>query len=105
MTDYSVYQQQLMRMRDDLLNRMSNSQQEERDEVQREGNRDNAHLWEESDIRDSLNDQAEQELAQVNEALARIENGTYGSCSVCGEPIGEQRLEAVPYAASCLNCR
>jgi RNA polymerase-binding protein DksA len=104
MTDYSVYRQQLMRLRDDLLNRMGKSQQEERDEVQREGNRDNAHLWEESDIRDSLDDQAEQELAQVNAALARVENGTYGSCSVCGEPIGEQRLEAVPYAASCVNC-
>ena len=104
MTDYSVYRQQLMRLRDDLLNRMGKSQQEERDEVQREGNRDNAHLWEESDIRDSLNDQAEQELAQVNAALARVENGTYGSCSVCGEPIGEKRLEAVPHAATCVNC-
>ena len=72
--------------------------------IQREGNRDNAHLWEESDIRDSLNDQAEQELAQVNAALARVENGTYGSCSVCGEPIGEKRLDAVPYAATCVNC-
>ncbi len=104
MTDYSVYRQQLMRLRDDLLNRMGKSQQEERDEVQREGNRDNAHLWEESDIRDSLDDQAEQELAQVNAALARVENGTYGSCSVCGEPIGEKRLEAVPHAATCVNC-
>ena len=104
MTDYPVFQQQLMRLRDDLLNRMGKSQQQERDEVQREGNRDNAHLWEESDIRDSLNDQAEQELAQVNAALARVENGTYGSCSVCGEPIGEKRLEAVPYAATCVNC-
>ena len=104
MTDYSVYRQQLMMLRDDLLNRMGKSQQEERDEVQREGNRDNAHLWEESDIRDSLDDQAEQELAQVNAALARVENGTYGSCSVCGEPIGEKRLEAVPHAATCVNC-
>ena len=104
MTEYSVNHQQLIKMRDDLLTRMSNSQQEERDEVQREGNRDNAHLWEESDIRDSLNDQAEQELAQVNAALVRMENGTYGSCTLCREPIGEKRLEAVPYAATCLNC-
>ena len=104
MTDYSVYRQQRMWLRDDLLNRMGKSQQEERDVVQREGNRDNAPLWEESDIRDSLDDQAEQELAQVNAALARVENGTYGSCSVCGEPIGEKRLEAVPHAATCVNC-
>ena len=72
--------------------------------IQREGNRDNAHLWEESDIRDSLNDQAEQELAQVNAALSRLENGTYGSCSVCGEPIGQKRLDAVPDTATCVNC-
>ena len=104
MADYTANSQKLMSKRDELLDRISESQQAEREDVQRDGNRDNAHLWEESDIRDSLNVQAEEELAQVNAALARIENGTYGRCTICGGSIGEKRLEAVPYAATCLDC-
>ena len=43
-------------------------------------------------------------LQQVNEALARIEEGTYGLCQVCGKPIPQARLEAIPEAELCLNC-
>jgi DnaK suppressor protein len=43
-------------------------------------------------------------LAQVNAALQRIEQGTYGICDNCGQPINEKRLEALPWAALCLNC-
>jgi DnaK suppressor protein len=42
-------------------------------------------------------------LAQVREALARIDNGTYGECLVDGGPIEESRLDAVPWAAYCLR--
>jgi len=38
-------------------------------------------------------------LEQVRDALKRIDDGTYGSCLVCGRPIEEKRLEAVPWAA------
>jgi DnaK suppressor protein len=37
-------------------------------------------------------------------ALERIENGTYGTCSNCGEAIGEARLKAMPEAMRCLSC-
>ena len=43
-------------------------------------------------------------LQQVNEALARIEDGTYGFCQMCGKPIPQARLEAIPEAELCLNC-
>lgn len=43
-------------------------------------------------------------LQQVNEALARIEDGTYGFCQICGKPIPQARLEAIPEAELCLNC-
>ena len=40
-------------------------------------------------------------LAQVRVALAKTEDGTYGTCEVCGEPIGQGRLEVRPWAVRC----
>jgi RNA polymerase-binding transcription factor len=42
-------------------------------------------------------------LIQVRDALKRIEGGTYGRCSACGLQIEAARLEAVPWAAYCLE--
>jgi len=42
-------------------------------------------------------------LAQVREALKRIEDGTFGRCVVDGEPIEEKRLEAIPWTPYCLR--
>ncbi len=44
------------------------------------------------------------EAQQVHAAIARIDAGGYGECSTCGEPIGEKRLKALPYAGQCINC-
>jgi RNA polymerase-binding protein DksA len=43
-------------------------------------------------------------LVAINEALDRIENGTYGICEGEGEPIPKARLEAIPWARYCVNC-
>nr|WP_277603088.1 TraR/DksA C4-type zinc finger protein [Brevibacillus sp. SYP-B805] len=40
-------------------------------------------------------------LKEIDQALARIEDGTYGTCTVCGRPIPEERLEALPQAMTC----
>ena len=45
------------------------------------------------------------ELAEVDVALARIEEGSYGTCSDCGEPIGWPRLNAQPTAERCIACQ
>src|SRR5438445_2737327 len=42
-------------------------------------------------------------LTEVKAALKRIEDGTYGRCVVCGQPIPEKRLEAIPWAARCVK--
>lgn len=42
-------------------------------------------------------------LAQVRTALVAIEQGSYGVCSVCGEPIPDARLEARPWAMTCVR--
>ena len=49
-------------------------------------------------------DEAEKELAQVNRALSKFEQLSYGRCDACGESIEMGRLEAVPYATLCLTC-
>ena len=46
---------------------------------------------------------ASQTLIQVQDALRRIEGGTYGRCVACGRPMEPARLEAVPWAAYCLD--
>jgi DnaK suppressor protein len=43
-------------------------------------------------------------LELINEALARMENGTYGACAECAEPISRPRLQAIPYARHCIRC-
>lgn len=40
-------------------------------------------------------------LKEIDQALTRMEEGTYGICTVCGQPIPEERLEALPYALTC----
>ncbi len=47
----------------------------------------------------------EGEWAAVHEALSRIKDGRYGTCARCDEPIGRERLVAVPYARLCLTCQ
>jgi len=47
----------------------------------------------------------EAQRLQTLEALARIEDGTYGICVDCGQPVPEGRLEARPEAARCVDCQ
>ena len=45
------------------------------------------------------------QLAEVAHALHKFEEGTYGLCDSCGQPIDPARLEALPQASLCLNCK
>lgn len=49
-------------------------------------------------------DSVESVLEEVEIALRKIEEGTYGVCDACGNPISAARLEALPYASLCLDC-
>ena len=53
----------------------------------------------------TLRQSSERLLQQVESALARFEDGTYGLCCDCGRPIDPARLEALPYAELCLDCQ
>lgn len=60
-----------------------------------------ATLDRESDLSLSIN--SRDMLSKVEAALSRIEDGTFGICSVCGRPIEMARLEALPYAELCME--
>ena len=49
-------------------------------------------------------DKIARELAEVDAALGRIAQGSYGTCVSCGGPLGLQRLRAIPEARFCLGC-
>jgi len=51
----------------------------------------------------SILERVQAELADVDHALRRLDDGTYGACEACGRPIGEGRLEAMPAARFCLD--
>lgn len=49
--------------------------------------------------------QQEQELREINAALGKISVGDYGTCSMCEDDIGFQRLKVKPHASYCIDCR
>ncbi|XVU30044.1 TraR/DksA family transcriptional regulator [Actinoplanes sp. CA-054009] len=47
---------------------------------------------------------ARERVAEVDEALRRVDEGTYGVCERCGQPIGEERLAVRPFTRFCIGC-
>ena len=52
-----------------------------------------------------LSDRDREKLQAIEEALERIEEGTYGICEVCEEEIAPERLEALPFTRLCISCQ
>ncbi len=52
-----------------------------------------------------LSQKEKEKVEVIDNALKRIENGTYGKCVDCGEEISEERLTALPYSIRCLGCK
>ncbi len=53
----------------------------------------------------TLQDNARAALAQIDRALHKLEDGTYGLCDKCGKSIGEGRLSIAPFATLCVECK
>lgn len=75
------------------MRRARNSDSEER-----------AQEMENDEVLDHLDQAGLDEIEQIRSALARIDAGTYGSCRSCGEEIATGRLDALPYATTCIDC-
>jgi DnaK suppressor protein len=44
-------------------------------------------------------------LREVERAIAKLDDGSYGRCERCGNPIGDERLDAIPWALLCIDCK
>ncbi len=53
----------------------------------------------------AMRERASLHLEVVDGALSRLDDGTYGTCLRCGRPIAAERLEALPWAAHCIECQ
>ena len=52
-----------------------------------------------------IRDRERKLISKIDEALNRIQNGTFGTCMECGEPISQKRLEARPETTLCIECK
>jgi len=59
---------------------------------------------EDSEVVDALGNEAREEIAKISAALTRLDNGRYGTCSECAEPIEADRMKVYPYADECIEC-
>ena len=96
---------QLEAQRDDLVQRVERLQAAGRRETEHSGNvageTATAHQWENAEIREGQINEALEELRQTEAALARLDQGQYGVCTVCGNPIEPERLELLPETVHC----
>jgi RNA polymerase-binding transcription factor len=102
----------VQRLRDDAVAEIETLDQSLRSlfEASRSSNADDEHDPEGSTIgyeRAQLTavlEAARRRLVDLDDALRRLDDGTYGICEVCGEPIPGERLEARPSARTCVGC-
>jgi len=99
------FKQKLLQKRRDLQANIASLEDEARDSGEAEVRDTTDDATAAQGTSESLQEDAieSETLTQVEDALQRIEDGTYGKCSDCGRPIEPARLEAVPWAAYCLE--
>jgi len=80
--------------------------EDEREEIQSDNHpADDATSTYDRELDATLEGNEERAIEAIDAALLRIEAGTYGTCANCGEPIGAERLEAVPWTTQCIDCK
>ena len=73
--------------------------------------RDDNHLGDtasetyDRELDQGLEEGVQQTLGEIDAALRRIDEGTYGTCAGCGQAIAPERLEAYPWASMCIDCQ
>lgn len=107
--DLGLRRAELLRLRERILRAAADLAADEAGEGEINSAAGDQHLADHaSDLVDreldqTLGENADHVVAEIDDALERIEAGTYGTCAVCGGAIPEGRLEAIPYATLCLD--
>lgn len=106
MTDKKETQKELSEMLDELTSRLSKIE----DDIHHKESPLSADFAEQAtetendEVLAALENETNATIANIRNALRRMEEGTYGSCSVCGVEIIEERMKALPYTDTCFNC-
>ncbi|MCL4243585.1 MAG: TraR/DksA C4-type zinc finger protein [Candidatus Dadabacteria bacterium] len=97
----------LVQMRKELLQDVSQSMRAESDHLKFDIGDfyDHASTDRDRELALMLADREREKLTLVDDALKRIENGTYGICESCEEEIDKERLAAMPFTKLCLSCQ
>lgn len=106
MVPYERFKQRLLKLKQELSARVEAVEADlhhRKDPLDKDFE-EQAQQLENEDVLSALDEEGLAVLAQVNEALQRMEEGRYGVCVECGAEIPEARLEAVPYASLCVQC-
>jgi DnaK suppressor protein len=102
-----TYQDKLMQRRESLLGQVQAAEaySRERDAEATQDPADMAANAYTKELLMSMSTNDRQLLQSIDTALDRIDDGDYGKCANCGQPIQEKRLEAVPWARHCIRCQ
>lgn len=95
----------LLEKRDTILDEIAHGAREVRRASRRADPADMASETADGAVDLELYQSGSSELAQIEEALQKIDDGTYGICGVCDEPIPLARLRALPFATMCVACK
>ncbi len=102
--DLEYFRNKLLSLKKEAEERLQKIEQDIQHEDAPKDWEDRATETENDETLESLGLLTEQELVQINAALARIDEGSYFHCSECGATIPEARLELLPYTTLCVNC-
>lgn len=86
-----------------LTQRVSRIQSHLRDPGSKDS-QERATETENEEVLERLDETERGEIEAIRAALRRIDEGTYGACSSCGDEIAPRRLEALPYTSVCVSC-
>jgi DnaK suppressor protein len=103
--DLGEIRARLNTMRQDLKIQIAEEEENARAESANPDRTDLAHSYDFGQRKSALLDQLEEQLEQVEQALGRLEDGTYGKCQNCGQDIAPGRLQAMPQATLCIRCQ
>ncbi|MFN7875041.1 MAG: TraR/DksA family transcriptional regulator [Pirellula sp.] len=103
MSDFKELRDQLAAKLESLVRRSGGIETQLRDPGEQD--------WEENAIRRendealvAIGDATDEEIREIRTALKRIDDGSYGTCTQCHKSIPKARLEALPWATSCIHC-
>jgi RNA polymerase-binding protein DksA len=113
--ELNVYKEKLLNLKDDIMNQIRDISQDTLMKSQKDISGDisgyTLHMADvasdnyERDFSLGLVSKEREIILEIDEALKRIEDKSYGICQMCQKPIGKKRLGAIPYAKYCRKCK